>query len=166
MHDLALEVPEPVDTWPLLVVEQATSTDEHVASVFDHAPIWLLDMHMPLALVLIPPATGNLVFELCESLNAVFACGRLQVLANLFCRGIQCRPIMLGVERELVRMRRHVTCCSRVTILVPDEWSESHFHVKAQMINIPCSTNTLVLLVNNHFAISQSFWQSDSEIYA
>ena len=39
MHDFALEIPEPIDIRPLLVVEQATSTDEHVTGVFYHASI-------------------------------------------------------------------------------------------------------------------------------
>ena len=75
MHDLALEIPEPIDIRPLFVVEQPTSTDEHVTGVFYYASIWLLDMDVPFAPMLIPSAIGDLVLKLGETLNAVFTRG-------------------------------------------------------------------------------------------
>ena len=75
MHDLALEVPKPINIRPLLVIEQATSTDEHVTGVFYYASIWLLDMDVPFAPMLIPSAIGDLVLKLGETLNAVFTRG-------------------------------------------------------------------------------------------
>lgn len=109
MEECAFEVLQTGYVWPFPVVEKARASDKDVCNVLEgFFAIEILDFDMPLGSVIIPSCFDAFVTELYILSDVVFVCHSLPIFQYLWPTSVELTPLDIGLEAELVRVRRYV----------------------------------------------------------